>query len=74
MHSKFEFKNKLIQFNLRKDKTKQKNKSNKKLFDNRFNKLLTFFNVYVELHLTANAKKITTIINFNVFASELKHI
>ena len=74
MHSKFEIENELIQFDLRKNKTKQKNKSDKKSFDNRFNKLLIFFNVHVELHLTANAKKMTTIMNFNVFADELKHM
>ena len=74
MHSKFESENELIQFDLRKNKTKQKNKSDKKSFDNRFNKLLIFFNVHVELHLIANAKKMTTIMNFNVFANELKHI
>ena len=74
MHSKFESKNELIQSDSNKNKTKQKNKSDKKSSDNRFNKLLIFFNVHVELHLIANAKKMTTIMNFNVFANELKHM
>ena len=74
VHSKFEFENELIQSDSSKNKTKQKNRSDKKSSDSRFNKLLIFFNVHAELHLIANAKKMTTVMNFNVFADELKHM
>ena len=64
----------MIQFTIITTFKNKINKKNKKSFNNHFKKLLILFNVYAKLHLTINAKKITIIMNFNVFASELKHI
>ena len=73
----FEFeskKNEMIQFITITTFKNKTNKKNKKSFSNRFKKLLIFFNIHAKLHLTVNAKKMTIMMNFNVFASELKHM
>lgn len=49
------------------------NFKDKKRKNNKFNKLLRLFNIYVSFYLIANAKKYTIIINLNILISELKY-
>ena len=59
-----------------KNKNKNKNKIKikiKKSRNNKFEKLLKFFNIYTNLHFANNAKKYATIMNSNILIKELKY-
>ena len=65
----FDF-NILLQYNLKIKKNKIKNK---RIKNNKFRKLLNFFNIHVNLYLIKNIIKYITIINSNILIKKLKH-
>ena len=61
----------VIAITIKNKKIKGKNK--KKVKDNKFEKFLKLFNIYISFHLINNVKKYMTMMNLNVLIEELKY-